>query len=133
MNKRRNLSQPISEEICFTRPCYNWIHSDQWTPVRILLTKKKYRYNRSLICAQCSAACNGGYEENIPRCVLNVNSTQQVVNNQLCQDIVRPQIRRSCNNQPCSSKPPNVNRRRGRRRRWDIGPWSLVRFPANLF
>jgi hypothetical protein len=70
--------------------------------------------------------CNGGYEENILRCVSNVNSTEQVVSNQLCDDITRPQIHRTCNIQPCLSKSYNVTRRRGRRRRWDIGPWSSV-------
>jgi hypothetical protein len=70
--------------------------------------------------------CNVGYEENIPHCVLNISSTEQIMNDQLCNEIVRPQIRRSCNIQPCLSKPNNVTRRRGRRRRWDIGPWSSV-------
>jgi hypothetical protein len=70
--------------------------------------------------------CNGGYEENIPRCVLNLNSTEQVVNNQLCNHIIRPPIRRSCNIEPCLSKSYNTTRRRSRRRRWDIGPWSSV-------
>jgi hypothetical protein len=70
--------------------------------------------------------CNVGYEENIPRCVLNMNSTDQVVNDQLCNEIIRPQIRRPCNIQPCLPKPYNVTRRRGRRRRWDFDPWSSV-------
>ncbi len=76
--------------------------------------------------------CNGGYEENIPRCVLNTNSTEQTVNNQLCNDIVRPEIRRSCNLQPCLSKSNNVTRRRGRRRQWDSGPWSSVTIEKKL-
>lgn len=70
--------------------------------------------------------CNSGYEENIPLCVLNVNFTEQIVNNQFCNDLIRPQIRRTCNIQPCLSKSFNGTRRRGRRRRWDIGPWSSV-------
>ena len=70
--------------------------------------------------------CNGGYEENIPRCVLNVNYTEQIMNSALCNDLIRPQIRRPCNTQPCLPRPLNVTRRRGRRRRWEIGPWSQV-------
>jgi hypothetical protein len=56
-----------------------------------------------------------------------INSTKQEMNDQLCKDINRPQIRRLCNTQPCLSKSNNVTRRRSRRRRWDIGAWSSVK------
>lgn len=57
------------------------------------------------------------------------------MNNQLCNDISRTPIRRSCNIQPCLAKPINATRRRGRgrRRRWDIGPWSLVKTSSDHF
>jgi hypothetical protein len=56
-----------------------------------------------------------------------INSTKQEVNDQLCIDINRPQIRRSCNIQPCLPNSYNVTRRRTRRRRWDVGSWSSVK------
>ena len=70
--------------------------------------------------------CNGGHEENIPQCISMVNSTEQISNDQLCHDVIRPRIRRPCNTLPCSSRTPETTRRRGRRRRWDTGPWSDV-------
>ncbi|CAF3531154.1 unnamed protein product [Rotaria sp. Silwood1] len=108
MNKRRNLPRPISEEVCTNGPCYEWIPTERWT--------------------QCSAMCNGGYEENIPQCAAIVNGTQQIVNDQLCNDVIRPQLHRLCNTDPCFSKPYKPKRRRGRGRRWDTGPWS----PCNV-
>ncbi|CAF4869646.1 unnamed protein product, partial [Rotaria sp. Silwood2] len=42
---------------------------------------------------------------------------------QLCNDVIRPQINRLCNTDPCFSKPYNPKRRRGRGRRWDAGSW----------
>ncbi|CAF4031404.1 unnamed protein product, partial [Rotaria magnacalcarata] len=104
MNNRRNLVRPITDEICTNGPCYEWIQTQQWTP--------------------CSALCNGGYEENIPQCVSIVNDTQQIVNDQLCKDTIRPQTRRICNSEPCFPTSFNIKRRRGRR--WDVGPWSSV-------
>jgi hypothetical protein len=52
--------------------------------------------------------------------------TEHIVNDQLCHEISRLQIRRTCNLQSCLSKPYNVTRRRGRRRRWEISAWSSV-------
>ena len=74
---------------------------------------------------QCSAMCNGGYEENIPRCVTTEKSIERNFNDEYCNDISRTPLRRLCNTQPCLSRPINVTRRR-RRRRWEVDSWSLV-------
>ncbi|CAF1629492.1 unnamed protein product, partial [Adineta ricciae] len=112
LQKRRNLTRPISEEICTKASCYKWISTEYWT--------------------RCSVTCNGGFEENIYRCVYTANSTEQIVHDQLCNGVIRPQIRRSCNVQPCSSISYNVTRRRGRRRRWEVSPWSQCNVPCGV-
>ncbi|CAF3570110.1 unnamed protein product [Adineta steineri] len=112
LQKRRNLTRPISEEICTKQSCYKWSPTDQWT--------------------SCSAMCNGGYEDNIARCVTTIDPIEQTVHDQLCNDTIRPQIRRSCNIKPCVPKPYNVTRRRGRRRRWEVGLWSPCNVPCGV-
>jgi len=123
LSKRRNLTRPISEEICQNRPCYSWTSSDQWT--------------------QCSATCNGGYQENIPRCTFASSSTRQIVSDYLCRDLIRPQNQRVCNTQSCiitqffNSTRNHIGGIRGRgggrrRRQWDVGPWSSCNVPCGV-
>lgn len=129
MSKWRNLVKPVTEEICTTGPCYEWIHTEQWTSVRFFchfFMQIYYNNYNFFFHKQCSAQCNGGFEENIPQCISITNGTQQVVNDKLCNDVIRPQTRRVCNTDPCLPSSFNIKRRRGRGRRWDVGPWSSV-------
>lgn len=122
--KRRNLTRPESEQICNKGPCYQWIPTETWTEVmNRMFDTDCMDYGSPVL--QCSARCNGGHEENLPRCAIKNEFVERIVDDQLCQNITRPQIRRPCNSQPCPTRPMTLNRIR-RRRRWDVGPWSSV-------
>jgi len=111
LQRQRNLTRPNSEEICMNRPCYQWIQTQTWT--------------------ECSAKCNGGYEENLLRCATKDDFSEKIVDDQFCVDLLRPDTRRSCNTHSCPTKPLTIGRFR-RRRRWDIGPWSSCNTPCGV-
>ena len=132
LSKRRNLTRPISEEICQNRPCYSWTSSDQWTQVNEFIRKKnkfikEIRLFDFLLFSEVQWRLSWKY------------STRQIVSDYLCRDLIRPQNQRVCNTQSCiitqffNSTRNHIGGIRGRRRRqWDVGPWSSVRNTFHL-